>query len=335
MIKPRKITTITAIISLISASLAFTACDKSTTDSSDSSDNSAAISDETRASADEASAPFDPYATENNYDVDRYYLSEHSDVDYGTVLKDVSYYSEVAGDYKECNILLPAGYSESESYPVMYVFHGFNGSHNDLIDDSQYLTVVYGNLLDAGLAVPQIIVNVDMYTDTKDKFEDMSFHDLRYSYDKAVDDVALCLMPFMEENFSIKTGRENTAIGGISEGGAKSLCTGLKWIDKFGYIAAFAPDGNVIQVYEDSIYDSYWTDPYFDELPVPSAENMPIYLYMAVGNADPWNVSATLYYRDVFNENGMKNQTDYVEGYAHNYKFWRVCFYNYLQKVFK
>nr|MCR5082759.1 hypothetical protein [Parasporobacterium sp.] len=119
MIKPRKIITITAIISLISASLAFTACNGSSADSSD-----------------EASAPFDPYATENNYNVDRYYLSEHSDVDYGTVLKDVSYYSEVAGDYKECNILLPAGYSESESYPVMYVFHGFNGSHNDLIDDS-------------------------------------------------------------------------------------------------------------------------------------------------------------------------------------------------------
>lgn len=326
MYKFKKITVILSCFLLVFASLAFTACDKP---SSDTAGESAG------ANEDAAIPAFDPYAIENNYEVDRYYLSEHPGVDYGTVLRDVSYYSEVAGDYKECNILLPAGYSESETYPVMYVFHGFNGSHSDLIDDPGYLTVVYGNLLNEGLAVPQIIVNVDMYTDTKDKFEDMSFHDLRYSYDKAVDDVALCLMPFMEENFSIKTGRENTAIGGISEGGAKSLCTGLKWIDKFGYIAAFAPDGNVIQIGEDSIYGSYWTDPYFDELPVPSAENMPIYLYMAVGNGDPWNVTATLYYRDVFNENGMKNQTDYVEGYAHNYKFWRVCFYNYLQKVFK
>ena len=64
---------------------------------------------------------------------------------------------------------------------------------------------------------------------------------LRFIYDKAIDDVALDLMPFIEANYPVKTGRENTAVAGLSEGGAKSLCTGFKWLDKFGYIAGFAP----------------------------------------------------------------------------------------------
>ena len=47
----------------------------------------------------------------------------------------------------------------------MYVFHGFGGSHDNQIDDDSYLTLLYGNMLHDGLAVPQITVNVDMYTD--------------------------------------------------------------------------------------------------------------------------------------------------------------------------
>lgn len=330
MIKKRLFAVI-ATLTILILSFGLVACDSGSDSANGKSNDSDSTAD--AVDSDAQAEAFDPYATPNNYDVDRYYLTRHSGVDYGTVLKDVEYYSEVAGDYKECNILLPAGYDESKSYPVMYIFHGFNGSHSDLVDDDGYVTTVYGNLLNEGLAVPQIIVNVDMYTDPRDQYDSMSMRDLRYSYDKAVDDVALCLMPFMEENFSVKTGRENTAIGGISEGGAKSLCTGFKWIDKFGYIAAFAPDGNFVDTGIN--FKSFWTDPYFDELPVPSAENMPLYFYMAVGDGDPYNVRNTLYYRDIFLENGVNNQTDFVDGYAHNYKFWRVCFYNYLQKVFK
>ena len=48
-----------------------------------------------------------------------------------------------------------------------------------------------------------------------------------------------------------------------------------------------------------------------------------------------YDIEGTLHYRDVLNEMGVKNQTDYVEGYGHDYKFWRQGFFNFLTKVFR
>lgn len=260
-------------------------------------------------------------------------FEKRGDVDYGTVQKDVTYYSKTAGDNKQCNILLPSGYSESQTYPVMYVFHGFGGSHSNQIDTDSYLTLLYGNMLRDGLTKPMIIVNVDMYTDKLADKDSKTDEQLRYIYDKAIDDVALDLMPFIEQNYPVKTGRENTAVAGLSEGGAKSLCTGFKWLDKFGYIGAFAPDTGVIPT--EYYKGTFWNTPVFEEFPQPTAETTPYYLYMAVGSKDPWNIDCTLYYRDELNKMGVKNQTDLAEGYEHDYKFWRQCFYNYLTKVFQ
>ena len=276
---------------------------------------------------------FNPYSTENKYDIGEEMFEKRNDVDYGTVLKDVIYFSQTAGDNKQCNILLPAGYNENNQYPVMYIFHGFGGSHSDQIDDDSYVTLLYGNMLHDNLAVPQIIVNVDMYTDKQSEKSDKSDEELRYIYDKAIDDVAKDLMPFIENNYSVKTGRENTAVAGMSEGGAKSLCTGFKWLDKFGYIASFAPVPGVIPT--EFYKGTYWNTPYLEEFPQPTDENTPFYLYLAVGSKDPWNIDCTLYYKQVFDEMGIKNQTDYVDGYEHNHIFWRQCFYNFLSKIFK
>lgn len=276
---------------------------------------------------------FNPYLTENKYDIGEEMFEKRNDVDYGTVLKDVTYYSQTAGDNKQCNILLPAGYNENNQYPVMYIFHGFGGSHSDQIDDDSYVTLLYGNMLHDNLAVPQIIVNVDMYTDKQSEKAEKSDEELRYIYDKAIDDVAKDLMPFIEDNYSVKTGRENTAVAGMSEGGAKSLCTGFKWLDKFGYIASFAPDPGIIPT--EFYKGTYWNTPYLEEFPQPTDENTPFYLYLAVGSEDPWNIDCTLYYKQVFDEMGIKNQTDYVDGYEHSHIFWRQCFYNFLSKIFK
>ena len=301
-----------------------------------SNNDNAAASGKSKSEATTADeAGYDPYSVENKYDIPDSYFEKKSGVDYGTVLKDVTYYSTTAGDNKQCNILLPAGYDESQTYPVMYIFHGFSGSHNNQIDTDSYVTLLYGNMLHDNLTVPMILVNVDMYTDKQADKESKTEEELRYSYDKAVDDVAVDLMPFIEKNYPVKTGRENTAVAGMSEGGAKSLCTGFKWLDKFGYIGSFAPDTNVIPI-GDNYMDSFWTVPYFpDGFPQPTADTTPYYLYMTVGSEDPWNIQGTLHYRDVLNDMGVKNQTDLVEDYGHDADFWRQCFYNYLTKLFK
>ena len=68
-----------------------------------------------------------PYTMESFDTVPAEFQEWHDDIDYGTVETDVEYYSNTAGDYKYCNVLLPAGYDESQEYPALYMFHGFGG----------------------------------------------------------------------------------------------------------------------------------------------------------------------------------------------------------------
>lgn len=283
----------------------------------------------------ETKPPFDPYSTDNVYDMSPDWFESQSDTDYGTLIEDVEYFSTTADDYKRFNILLPPGYDSKKSYPVMYMIHGWGADYTAHVFDGSYLHLLYGNLYREKKCVPMIIVGVDMYTAKQsEKNEDDGYH-MRYSYDKVVDDIVNDLMPYLKANYAVAEGRKSTAVAGVSEGGARSLCTGFKYPDKFAYIASISPDGNAIAMTEDYMR-SYWTVPYFENgFPQPSEENKPDYLYLAVGSKDPWNIGFTASYSEIFSGMGIKNQYDYVEGFGHDSGFWRVCMYNFLQKIFK
>lgn len=60
-------------------------------------------------------------------------------------------------------------------------------------------------------------------------------------YDNFINDLANDLMPFIEENYSVLTGRENQAIAGFSMGGREALYIGFTRPDLFGYVLAIAP----------------------------------------------------------------------------------------------
>ena len=98
-----------------------------------------AVPAESTNTTEEATASYDPYATGNRYDVPASMFERYSNVDYGSLDKDVTYYSTVAEDDKQVNVLLPAGYDESQTYPLLYVVHGFDADHNAHIntDDRQ------------------------------------------------------------------------------------------------------------------------------------------------------------------------------------------------------
>ena len=155
---------------------------------------------------------------------------------------------------------------------------------------------------------------------------------MRHSYDKTVDDIGLDLMPFIEERYSVKTGRLNTAVSGVSQGETTSLATGFKWQSKIAYIASLAPDPGVIPTpyYE----GTYWNWPIFDDFTIESPETMPRYIYLTVGTEDPWNIDVTAYYGAAMDKNGIPNQNDLVEGYGHDGDFWSLGHYNFLQKIF-
>ncbi len=61
------------------------------------------------------------------------------------------------------------------------------------------------------------------------------------AYDNFLYEIADDLMPFIEENFPVKTGRENTAITGFSMGGREAVYLGLMRPDLFGYVGGACP----------------------------------------------------------------------------------------------
>ena len=61
------------------------------------------------------------------------------------------------------------------------------------------------------------------------------------AYDNFVNDLVTDLMPFMAENYSVASGRENTAVLGFSMGGRESLAIGFAKPELFGYVGAIAP----------------------------------------------------------------------------------------------
>lgn len=274
----------------------------------------------------------DPYAMETYDTIPDRLMAWQDDVDYGTLDTDVEYYSETAGDSKYCNVLLPAGYEKSQQYPVLYMIHGWGGAYDSHIYEGSILQKLYGNMLSEGLTVPMILVGVDMYTDPLADKDAKTDEEMRLSYDKTVDDIALDLMPFIESHYSVKTGRANTAVTGVSQGATTSLATGFKWQAKIAYIGSFAPDPGVIPTpyYE----GTYWNWPILDDFEIESEDTIPRYIYLTVGTEDPWNINVTAYYGRVMDEKGIPNQNDLVEGYGHDSDFWALGHYNFLQKIF-
>ena len=279
-------------------------------------------------------ADYDPYAVENIYQLATELTAANPTTDYGTIDQDVKYYSETAGAYKHCNVLLPPGYDENQTYPVLYMLHGWTSSYKVHLSKTSYLTLLYGNMLRDSLTVDMIIVAVEMNTGDHKKAEgDMSDEELLAAYSKVIDDIPNDLMPFIEAHYPVRTGRENTAIMGISQGGTKALAAGFKRLDLFGYIASFAPDPGVVPT--DFLTGTIWNEPLLEEFPVYSEDTAPYYLYLAVGSEDPENVEVTKFYGKELTRLGYKNQTDVADGYAHDHEFWRVAFYNFLHKIFR
>ena len=280
----------------------------------------------------EAAQALDPYALENRYDVGKEMFTVQEGVDYGTVCE-LTYPSTVAGDDKRCCVLLPAGYDESKTYPVIYVAHTFGGSPEDLIAEGSYLTVLYGNMLADGLAVPMIIVAFDLYTDPAAEKNGKTGAELRQSYNKVIEEIRMDLMPFIEKSYPVSTAREDTAVAGTSEGAVKALCIGFTWPEEFGWIGSFSPVAGVIP----TEFEKYtmWNEPAMQDFPKLTEEEAPRYVYLAAGSQDSGSTGPALFYGDVLTEYGIRNQADIAEGFGHTVSLWQQCFYNFLSKAFK
>ena len=278
---------------------------------------------------------YDPYTKKNTYKLSDQLIEEQDDTDYGTMIEDVRYYSRTARAYKYCNILLPPGYNKKKTYPVLYMIHGWGSGYDVHLCEDSYLHILYGNMMREKQTVPMIIVSAEMYTDKLRRKDAIERDDAKLltAYNRVVQDIPKDLMPFIESHYPVRKDRMGTAIMGVSQGGTKALAVGFDNLERFGYIASFAPDPGSVPT--DFLKGTIWNKPLINGFPTMTKENEPYFVYLAVGADDPENVEVTRYYGRLLKDMGYQNQTDVVKGYEHDYLFWRVGFYNFLNKIFR
>lgn len=82
------------------------------------------------------------------------------------------------------------------------------------------------------------------------------------------------VIPFVEQNFPVKTDRENMAVCGSSSGGLQAFFAGIEHSDRFSFVGAFSP-----------AFLLYSEDSWREYLLSKMRENMP-YMYIYTGNGD-------------------------------------------------
>ncbi len=250
--------------------------------------------------------------------------AENPGVKYGTYKRE-TIYSDVCKRNKSFHVLLPAGYTPEKKYPVLYVLHGYGGDEftmTEMGDASLRIRFIVGNAIAAGEAEDMIVVFPDVYASaTQDKCSGMDAAN-NAAYDNFINLLVKEIMPFMEKNYSIKTGPENTAITGGSMGGRESLYIGFKRPDLFGYIGAMCPAPGVA--------------------PGMISENdfrfggQKPYLLMITGGTDDtvvYNTPGT--YHDLLAKNGVDHVWHLVQGGDHVGRSIRPHMYTFVRYLFK
>ncbi|WP_080676297.1 family 43 glycosylhydrolase [Ruminococcus flavefaciens] len=241
-------------------------------------------------------------------------------VTYGEIQKK-TYYSNTCKRNKKYNVLLPPNYDPNKKYPVMYILHGYYENPDRMLttgNAEMHTREMLGNAIAEGAAKEMICVFPDVYSSaTQDAVTGMDDNNNR-AYDNFINQLKNDLMPEIEKNYSVLTGKDNTAITGFSMGGRESLLIGMQMSDKIGYIGAICPAPGVTGSFK---WDS---------------SNEPYFLMITAGSNDQTVGDNPRSYHNSFEKNGVPHIWHYVNGgyhgdnciRAHLYNFFRIAFQN-------
>ncbi len=158
-----------------------------------------------------------------------------------------TYYSSTAERDTNVNVLLPVGYDEEKEYPVLYILHGYWDNEDWMARDIVHIPEMLTNLIADGEAEEMIVVCPYIFCSNELAWCTGMDDKNTLAYDNFINDFITDLKPYIEENFSVSTDREKTAITGFSMGGRESLFIGVRHPELFGYIAACCPAPGLVE----------------------------------------------------------------------------------------
>ena len=238
------------------------------------------------------------------------YDAHREDVEYGTV-QELTYSSTVTGGQKHANVLLPAHYDATKSYPVVFMYPGHGSDHNYWLSDLN-AAEIYGNMMHDGLLSECIVVFVNFFmTPTEESAGDIRL----FNHDSSAEDVVDCLYPALALAYNIKKGKTNTAVAGYSNGGRATLNLALRYPDFVDYALACEPF-------------------YYDETKCVLAGKSLKSFYLVKGTKDGIVVDAP--YRVHLDLQKYHVDHTYIElELGHEPACWKQSLYLYLNTIFK
>jgi enterochelin esterase-like enzyme len=162
-------------------------------------------------------------------------------------IAEVTYHSAALGKYRRMHVYTPPGYeSGSGRFPVFYLLHGA-GDNDDAWSSVGRAGFILDNLIAAKRATPMVVVMPAGHT-SRGPNSVVG----RAATEEFVADFTTAVMPYIEQHYRVLTDRANTAIAGLSMGGAQTLNIAVPRLERFAYIGVFssgligafpAPDG--------------------------------------------------------------------------------------------
>lgn len=153
-------------------------------------------------------------------------------------IEQIHFDSQLLGKEMHATIYLPPDYSTDVRYPVLYLFHGYGGSHGDYFT-YLHLDAVADRLLQKDVIHPLIMVapqygNSFGVNSKPGEGQDPGGVSIGPYEDYLIQEV----IPYIDTHYSTQASKTGRYIGGISMGGYASLYLGLTHHDLFSKIGA-------------------------------------------------------------------------------------------------
>lgn len=251
------------------------------------------------------------------------------DVPHGEIRSRV-YFSKTTGTWRNINIYTPPGYDENNNkdYPVLYIQHGGGEDERGWAVQGK-TNFILDNLIAEGKATPMIVA-IPNGNATKPGVNARGYNDEAMAVFK--EELFENIMPFVEDNYRVKSGSENRALSGLSMGGGQSFFTGLRNTDVFDYVGVFSTGlfGGIGR--DNNSFDAELVIPGILTNPQKFNDNLKVF-YISVGEQDN-RIEATKKLVETFKTKGLNVEFNSFPG-DHEWQVWRKSLHDFAQKIFK
>lgn len=194
--------------------------------------------------------------------------------------------------------------------------------------DNVHLSVMLTNLIADGEAEEMIVVCPYIFCSKELPACTGMDETNTLAYDNFINDLTTDLMPYIEANFPVKKGRDNTAITGFSMGGREALFIGVTYPDVFGYIGSSNSAPGLISGIGfppcNLSRDEFRID-----------ENKPYLLMISASKTDGVVGDSPFTYGDVLTENGTEHIMHIMSNTGHDASSVTPHLYNLFRMLFK